>query len=193
MRIAACLLALGVVACSPAADTGETEAGPAATPTSAAATPAPSATATAADPKILSLEGLGALRIGEAVPQGSGWASRGAQEDPSGSCATITSPDYPGVYAITENGIVRRITLGEGSDVKLAEGIGVGASAADVKGWFGGFREEPHKYVEGGKYLTAPNAARGESALRFEIGADGKVTAIHVGTMPQLGYVEGCA
>jgi hypothetical protein len=41
--------------------------------------------------------------------------------------------------------------------------------------------------------LTAPNAASGDPALRFEIGADGKVSLVHVGTMPVLGYVEGCA
>ena len=27
----------------------------------------------------------------------------------------------------------------------------------------------------------------------IEIGADGKVSLMHVGTMPVLGYVEGCA
>ena len=29
--------------------------------------------------------------------------------------------------------------------------------------------------------------------LRFEIGQDDRVQAIHVGRMPQLAYVEGCA
>ena len=57
-----------------------------------------------------------------------------------------------------------------------------------------GFREEPHKYVDApAKYLTAPNADSGGPALRFEIGQDGKVSLIHVGLMPVLAYVEGCA
>ena len=52
----------------------------------------------------------------------------------------------------------------------------------------------PHKYgAAPAKYLTAPNAPSGDSALRFEIGSDGKVSLIHVGTMPVLAYVEGCA
>ncbi len=131
------------------------------------------------------------MRIGEPVPAGSGWAEHGAQA--SDTCRIVTSPDYPGAYAIVEAGKVRRISLGARSDVKLSEGIGVGATEADVRKWFGGFRESPHAYVEGGKYLTAPNAKSGDPALRFEIDSDGKVSEIHVGTMPVLGYVEGCS
>lgn len=148
--------------------------------------------ASPADPKVLALEGLGDLMIGEPLPKGSGWAERGAQI--GNACRTVTSPDYPGAYAIVTDGKVQRITLGQRSPAKLAEGIGVGASEADVRKWFAGFREEPHKYEEApAKYLTAPNASSGSSALRFEIGHDGKVKMIHVGLMPVLAYVEGCA
>ena len=189
----ALLLCLG--ACSP-----EPAAAPDVTPdaentAAAAPAPAPSPPLPAeaqAGSNLLTLEGLGALRIGEAVSAGSGWAERGAQI--SDECRIIGSPDYPGVYAIAEGGKVRRITVGERSDVKLAEGIGVGAGEAQVRAAFPGFREAPHEYVEApAKYLTAPNAESGDRALRFEIGADGKVSLIHVGTMPVLGYVEGCA
>lgn len=141
---------------------------------------------------VIRLEGLGALKVGQAVPPGSGWAERGAQI--SDECRLITSPDYPGVYAIAEGGKVRRITVGERSAVKLVEGIGVGSSEADVRRAFPGFRETPHAYIDSpGKYLTAPGAESGDPAVRFEIGEDGNVDLIHVGTMPVLGYVEGCA
>ena len=143
-------------------------------------------------PKVIGLEGLGDLRIGKAVPDGSDWAERGAQT--GGACRTVTSPRYPGVYAIVERDKVQRITVGQRSDVELAEGIGVGATEAEARQWFGGFRSEPHKYEAApAKYLTAPNAKDGSSALRLEIGQDGKVAMIHVGLMPVLGYVEGCA
>ena len=33
----------------------------------------------------------------------------------------------------------------------------------------------------------------GDPALNFEIGRDGKVSIVHVGTAPVLQYVEGCA
>jgi hypothetical protein len=188
------LLALSLAACSGAEPTGgasASEAAPEASPNPDAAAPSEAEPVHPAN-KILSLDGLGDLRIGEAVPRGTSWAERGAQT--GAACRTVSSPDYPGVYAIVEKGKVRRITVGKRSDVKLAEGIGPGDSEAEVQKWFAGFRAEPHKYEDApAKYLTAPNAASGDPALRFEIGHDGKVNLIHVGTMPVLGYVEGCS
>lgn len=141
---------------------------------------------------VLALEGLSDLRIGQPVPASSNWTERGAQA--SDACRTTSSPDYPGVYAIIEQGKVRRITAGRNSSVRLSENIGVGSTEKEVLRSFPGFRAEPHKYVASpAKYLTAPNAASGDSALRFEIGSDGKVSLIHVGMMPVLGYVEGCS
>ena len=197
-RETAAVLALCLAACSPepaeapdAALMAEDNSGtlaPAPAPPQAPPVPA----TTRAAPIPLTLEGLGALKIGEAVPAGSGWAERGGQIP--GPCRTISSPDFPGVYAIVEEGKVRRITIGERSRVKLAEGIGTGASEAELRAAFPGLREQPHQYVEPpGKYLTAPNAADGNPALRFEVGRDGKVSLVHIGTMPVLGYVEGCA
>ena len=64
------------------------------------------------------------------------------------------SPAFPGAYAIVEGGKVRRVTVGERSDVKLVEGIGTGATEAAVRAAFPGFREEPHKYgAAPAKYL----------------------------------------
>lgn len=152
--------------------------------------PATVRTLPAAD--VLTLAGLGDLKIGEPVPRGSSWSERGAQVP--GPCRTVSSPDFPGTYANIEEGRVRRITLGERSKVTLVEGIGAGSTEAEVRDAFPGFREEPHKYVDKpGKYLTAPNASGRDPAPRFEIGRDGKVSLLHLGTMPVLGYVEGCA
>ena len=194
---AAVVLCLAACSPEPAGPSGNAEALPAETNGPAPASPGPAPQPTRPGPPtpaadVLTLEGLGALRIGQAVPAGSGWAERGAQI--SDECRLISSPDFPGVYAIVEGGRVRRITVGQRSDVKLIEGIGVGASEGEVRAAFAGFREEPHEYVEApGKYHTAPNAPSGDPALRFEIGADRRVSLIHVGTMPVLGYVEGCA
>ena len=193
--IAALILATGACSREPSSDAASA---PATAPAGPVSQPAPAvaaevtAPATNASSKVLALEGLGALRIGQPVPSGGSWASRGAQI--SDTCQTVTSPDYPGVYAIVTDGQVRRITVGQRSDVKLVEGIGVGATEQAVNGAFPGFRSEPHKYQSApAKYLTAPNAASGDPALRFEIGADGKVKLIHIGMAPVLGYVEGCS
>ncbi|OYX39478.1 MULTISPECIES: hypothetical protein [unclassified Sphingomonas] len=201
---AATALALSLAACSPSAidppttnsNMAETDMvlppanGPAMAPV---ATPMPGPSPTATDEaKVLTLEGLGALKIGQPVPGATSWAARGAQA--SDACTTVSSPDYPGVYAIVEGGKVRRISVGKRSDVKLIEGIGVGATEQQVAGAFPGFRDTPHKYVDApAKYLTAPNAESGDPALRFEIGSDRTVTIIHVGTAPVLEYIEGCS
>jgi hypothetical protein len=153
---------------------------------------AESASPLASGSTVIGLEGLGALRIGQPLPASGEWTERGAQTN--SACRTVSSPEYPGVYAIVTDDKVSRITVGKRSDVKLAEGIGVGASEEDVEKWFAGFRAEPHKYESApAKYLTAPNARSGDPALRFEIGSDGRVSFIHIGVMPVLAYVEGCA
>lgn len=183
MKTRAALIVLLLAACSPRAP--EKPADP--RPTDESRT----APATVATAPLIGLEGLGDLRIGAPVSPGGAWRERGGQA--SDSCRIVTAPEYPGVYGIVEDGLVRRITVGAGSGVKLAEGIGVGSTLAEVRRWFAGFHWEPHKYEAApAGYLTAPNAPRGDSALRLEIGADGRVSAIHVGTMPALAYVEGC-
>ena len=199
-RAAAATFTLCLAACSPqppgapdAALAVEKESAPQApAPVSRPAPRLPDLKAAPAAANVLTLEGLGVLKIAEIVPAGSGWAERGAQIP--GPCRTVSSPDFPGAYAIVEEGKVRRITIGERSTVKLAQGIGTGASETEVRAVFPSFREEPHKYVEPpGKYLMSPSATGGDPALRFEIGRDGKVSLVHAGTMPVLGYVEGCA
>lgn len=177
-----------VAACSSGGDSTPTGAASAsATP----AMPAASAGGTPEDRNTLTLAGLGALKLGQPVPAGGSWAERGAQT--SDQCRVVSSPDYPGVYAIVEGGIVRRITVAGASAVKLVEGVGVGATRANIDADLPGFAEEPHKYVDGGLYLTAPNAASGDAAVRFELDGDGLVSAMHVGMMPVLAYVEECA
>ena len=193
--------ALALAACSAPADT---DADAAATESAAATTDdaamkdatgaPPAATGTPAPPadgKTLALEGLGDLVVGQRIPAGSSFAERGAQI--SEECRTVSSPDYPGVYAITDRkgGNVRRITVGARSDVKLVEGIGIGATEQAVLAAFPGFVSSPHKYADApSKYLTQPGS---DPRLRFEIGENRRVSLIHVGITPELTYVEGCA
>lgn len=137
----------------------------------------------------LTLEGFGGLTIGKPVPTGSTWAARGAQI--SDGCTTISAPDWPGAYAIVEENVVRRITVSNKSEAKLLEGIGPGSTEAQVRAAFPSFVAEPHKYVDApAKYLTQPG---NDPRLRFEIDEEGKVSLVHVGMMPTLAYVEGCA
>lgn len=152
---------------------------------------APPPTAATAQPSAgtLTLDGLGGLTIGEPVPAGSSFTAGEGQI--GNGCETLASPDWPSVYAIRTDGVIKRISVSEGSGVTLEEGIGPGSLVADVREVFPTFRETPHKYTgPKGKYLTQPGD---DPRLRFEIDPDGTVGVIHVGVMPELGYVEGCA
>lgn len=181
-------LALALAACSQSADTEQPAGSSSATATSTAAPATPASSATPSE-DILTLDGFGDLVIGKPVPSGSSFKLRGAQA--SDSCLIYSSPAHPGVYAIVEEGTLRRVTVDRGSRVKLVEGIGVGATEKEVLAAFPGFKSDPHTYVAApAKYLTQPGD---DPRLRFEIGEDGRVTDIHVGLAPQLLYVEGCA
>ncbi|VFR18374.1 hypothetical protein ANDO1_2664 [plant metagenome] len=139
----------------------------------------------------LRLDGLGDLRIGQPVPAGSTWAERGAQA--SDVCRTVSSPQYPGAYAIVIDNTVQRITLGQRSSLTF-DGLGIGATEQAVSARFPALTPDLHKYESPpAKYLTSPDASLSSAGVRFEIGADGKVKLIHVGLMPVLAYVEGCA
>ena len=178
--LAACSSETAPVAESPSPEASASTAAPA---------PDPALTGTPAANPVLTLEGFGDLVIGKPVPAGSSFAKRGAQA--SDLCLIYSSPEYPGVYAIVEEGAVRRVTVQRDSTVKLVEGIGVDATEKDVLAAFPGFVASPHTYVEApAKYLQQPGS---DPRLRFEIDEKGLVSAIHTGTRPQLEYVEGCA
>jgi len=92
---------------------------------------------------------------------------------------------------MTIDGEVRRITVSDDSEVALVEGISAGATEAEVRATFPSLEESPHKYLAApGKYLTQPSA---NPRLHFEIDTDEVVSLIHVGALPELTWVEGCA
>lgn len=182
-------LALAIAACSQEPAPADPVDADVADAPAAATPPSPADNSSPASKPVLALEGFGDLAIGEPVPAGSDFAMTGAQA--SDTCLVYTSPTYPGVYAIVEDGNVRRVTVGRDSDIELVEGIGVGATEKEVLAAFPGFVSSPHEYVAPpAKYLQQPG---NDPRLRFEIGEDGRVTDMHVGVRPQLEYVEGCA
>jgi hypothetical protein len=195
LRLPLALSALAVLALLTAcADSAEDEPVPEPAPTEQASAPA----TTAAEPpeaapdssaNVLTPDGLGPLVVGKPIPAGSSWAVRGAQA--SDTCLLASSPGFPNAYAIVEGGVVRRITATTGSELMLANGVKTGMSEDEVRALMGPLRAEPHVYVDDpAKYLfeAAPNPR-----VMIEIGAEGDVTEIHVGTMPVLGYVEACS
>lgn len=168
-------------------------------------TATPSSTAT-----VLTPDGWGPLRIGmtreevvaalgeDANPQAVG----GPEPDFCDQFRPVRAPEA--MLLMIEDGRLTRISLIVPSDVVTDGGLGIGATAAQVKAAYGDRAVvEPHKYQDApaeyvtvwsqggagdGAYVTDPQA-RG---LVYEIGSQGTVEDIHAGG-PSIQYVEGCA
>lgn len=201
--VSACAL-LTLAACSRDNQTAE--------PAPAPAMPAvetPTAPATpAVDPNILTADGLGAARIGmskaDLIAAWGDDANPGAVGDPEpDACDQFHPARAPqGVTVMVQDGRLTRITLMRDARIKTDRGFGLGDTAMAIKQAYGGaVFSQPHKYqaapaedlfawTRGGStaYVTDP-AARG---VRYEIGADGKVSMIHAGD-PSIQLVEGCS
>ena len=177
-------------------------------PTPAAEPAAAPVTANPATPLIVTAQGWGPLGIGmtktsvvEALGPDATPATVGGPEP--GICEQFRPERAPaGTLVMIENGRLSRISLVEGSTLNTERGFGIGSTAAEIKAAYGGaVVTQPHKYqaapaedlfvwANGGStaYVQDPDA-RG---IRYEIGSDGKVMAVHAGG-PSIQLVEGCS
>ena len=91
-----------------------------------------------------------------------------------------------------EGGRFVRYDVGTAKDTAPGGGK-VGMSEAQIRALYGARVEaQPHKYVDGAKYLRIA-APQGDGVLLFETDEHGKVTRWRVGVPPQVDYVEGCS
>jgi hypothetical protein len=87
------------------------------------------------------------------------------------------------------------VRYGSDSAKIVAPGGGkVGMTAKELQALYhGALQSTPHKYVEGGQYLSVAASGVSPAKLVFETDAAGKATAWRVGLPPQVDYVEGCS
>jgi hypothetical protein len=213
MKMIVIIAAAALTACAPQA--GEPPANEAAAtparsaPAETTTTPAASNGSSPAPARTASLtaEGWGPLRIGMARSEVE--AALGADADPGAvggpdpeACDQFKPERAPeGMLLMLEKGKLTRISLGRGADMATDRGIRLGDGAAKVRTAYGAdLRRTPHAYLDPeGEYLTAWARGGGDSevrdpaarGVRYEIGADDRVTAIHAGG-PAIQYVEGC-
>ena len=106
---------------------------------------------------------------------------------PNGNACTIAS--FSGRnYLIFSKGRLRRVSVTT-KRYETKKGVGVGDPVAKVSELYPGARRSPHAYDAKGSYFDVIHGRRG---LRFETDAR-KVTQIHGGRLPELGYVEACS
>jgi hypothetical protein len=194
------LAVLAVAACLGACN-AEQSAPPAATDTPEATAPA--------DPNTLTAEGWGPLRIGMTREEVVAALGPDANPDAVGGpdpeqCDEFRPERAPeGMLVMIEQGMLTRISVGEGSALKTDRGFGVGDTAAAIKAAYGASAAAtPHKYAAPpAEYITVwsnrtpsaeyvqDSAARG---IVYETGDDGVVDHVFIGG-PSIQYVEGCA
>ncbi|QNP42088.1 lectin [Lysobacter terrestris] len=174
-------------------------AAPAASPSVPAREPqpaAPAATTPTSAANAISYAGFRDVRFGanaDAVRAAWGTEMVGGPGDPQGCYYLYPAPNsHDGLrvgFMIEGQRFVRIDVDTDG--VEAPGGGRVGMSADDIRGRYAGIVEQPHKYVEGARYLRS-TAADGGSVLVFETDAAGKVSEWRVGVPPQVDYVEGC-
>ncbi|SEK39725.1 hypothetical protein SAMN05428989_0041 [Pseudoxanthomonas sp. GM95] len=186
---------------APADSTPPTASAPAAsTPATSepASLPEPGeASGPAASTQLASFTGYGDLKLGstaDAARQAWGGELNSSTPSEAGACYQLTpkwATDKADVAFMIEGDHFVRYDVTTSKET-APDGGKVGMTEAELRALYGAkLQAIPHKYVEGGKYLSVE--APGGTKLVFETDAEGKVTSWRVGLPPQIDYVEGCA
>ncbi len=173
----------------------------ASTPVAEAAQPAPAVddtTAPAGPVSQASFLGYGDMKLGSTVEEArAAWGGELNGAPAADSTCHYLWPKWitrPADFAfMMEDG--RFVRYDVGTDKETAPGGGkVGMSVDELRRLYGsGLVSAPHKYVQGGQYLSIAAGDVAPTRLVFEADAAGKVTAWRVGLAPQVEYVEGCS
>jgi hypothetical protein len=151
--------------------------------------------AAAPAPEVMTLNGLGPLRIGtaEAELRSRFRAVAGeAYPDPEVDCAYWTSPLYPGVQMMVSGGRLVRLET-EDKRYRTPGGARVGLTEAEIRALYGArMRVEEHPYMgPEGKYLIV--RARHEPLGLIVETWDGRARSIRVGYWRSVQLIEGCS
>ena len=172
-----------------------------ATPMAEAPAPTPAADDTAAPAGPVSQAsflGYGDMKLGSTVDEArAAWGGELNGAPMEGTTCHYLWPKWisrPADFAfMMEEG--RFVRYDVGTDKETAPGGGkVGMSVEELQKLYGGaLKGAPHKYMQGGQYLSMDAGDVAPTRLVFEVDAAGKVTSWRVGLSPQVEYVEGCS
>jgi len=172
-----------------------------ATPMAEAPAPTPAADDTAAPAGPVSQAsflGYGDMKLGSTVDEArAAWGGELNGAPMEGTTCHYLWPKWisrPADFAfMMEDG--RFVRYDVGTDKETAPGGGkVGMSVEELQKLYGGaLKASPHKYTQGGQYLSMDAGDVAPTRLVFEVYAAGKVTSWRVGLSPQVEYVEGCS
>lgn len=145
-----------------------------------------------------SFAGYGDMKLGSTVDEAkAAWGGELDGKPSEGSTCYYLTPKWVKKASdfafMAEDGKFVRYDVGTGKEAAPGGGkVGMGTEELQ-KLYHGALQSTPHKYVEGGHYLSIAASGVAPSKLVFETDAAGKVTAWRVGLTPQVDYVEGCS
>jgi hypothetical protein len=147
---------------------------------------------------IVSIRGIGAIRIGMTVSQ----ASRAANiklitknRDRQTTCLYYQPAGKPkGISFMVSNGIIVRIDISN-PRITTRSGAKIGDSEEQIRSIYGSrIQTKDHKYLEQGHYLVYVPRDHQDRVHRIVFETDGsKITNWRVGQIPEVEWVEGCA
>lgn len=181
----------------PAADTADAQ--PVAVEAAPEAPPAIAPEVPQYDAEVINFEGFGPAKFGvdeEQVRMAWGHPLQAGTPAEGASCYYLTMDPTPtggrGIAFLFEDGGFRRYDVDVPTHVAPG-GLVTGMAAEAVEAAFPGRVEsQPHKYVEGARYLVVAPEAGGDARLVFETDAAGTIVSWRIGMPPQIHYVEGC-
>lgn len=145
----------------------------------------------------LSEDGLGPIQIGMTLDEAVSMGLLNERPDIKAACDFVfpaVGTGIPfGVNVMVVRRKIARIDVDTGL-VTTEDGAKIGDSEDRIKSIYGDeLQIEPHKYIEGGHYLTVMgDSASAGKAIVFE--TDGKsVTMFRSGRLPEVKWVEGCS
>jgi hypothetical protein len=161
----------------------------------AAALLAPMLLAASPAPEVMTLRGLGPLRVGLDTAQLRARFEGVEGEpypDPEVDCAYWTSPLFPGVQMMVSGGRLVRLETQDGR-YRTPTGARPGMTEKAIRALYGGrMRIEPHPYMgPEGKYLIV--RARSEPLGLIIETWEGKAQSIRVGYWSSVQLIEGCS
>lgn len=156
-----------------------------------ASTAAPASAAALPADTELTARGLGPIRLGmteREIERASGLRLHQDDWGVGPSCTTASFGHRN--YLLFRRGKLARITVAS-RRFATGGGVRVGDRQRKVRRVYGAkVRRSPHAYTRGASYL---DVGRGSPRLRFETNRRGRVTLMHAGLAPEIGYVEACA
>lgn len=145
----------------------------------------------------LFINGVGQVRVGMSVSQAAKAAgTKLIGDSPNNSCYYVKPQNEPkNLLFMVTKGRISRVDVRQNTQITTIKGAKIGDTEAQIKSLYPGqIKVTPHKYVQGGHYLTFIPKDGANQNYRVVFETDGKrVTQFRSGKLPEVEFVEGCS